>query len=94
MAYGVVHWTITLFKHVGGSQKLKYLANISCKISDYNFKYSFVKIEKFKCLNSQIFNNDISFFFLRRVLYLFQTLLISNALSLFKSSNIFFFSEK
>ena len=62
MAYGVGHWTLTLFKHVGGSQKVKYLANISCKISDYNFKYSFVKIKKFKCLNSQIFNNDISFF--------------------------------
>ena len=51
MTHGYGHWTITLFIHVGNSQKEKLLTNIYViyqLISKYNYKYFLVKIERGK----------------------------------------------
>ena len=54
---------MTLFRNVGNSQKVKLLATIYViyqLISQYNYEYILIKIERGKMFVSQIFTNEIS----------------------------------
>ena len=54
---------MSLFRHVGSSQKVKLLTTIYViyqLVSCYNTKYIFVKIERTKMSELSIFTNEIS----------------------------------
>ena len=59
------HWSITIFRYVGSSQRVTLLTTIYViyhLVSEYNFKYIFVKIERSKMLEFSNFQKRYFFF--------------------------------
>ena len=64
MTHDLGQWSITLFRYVGTSQKVKLLTKIYVKyqlLSEYNCKYVFVKIERNKMSKFSKFKKRVFF---------------------------------